>query len=56
VDLSINAKSPSGFRSACGRSFYLLPTSPIKAMPLVKKIVKKSIPRTKAAHGNKNEN
>jgi hypothetical protein len=34
-DPSIDAKSPCGFRSPCGRGCYLLPTSPIKAMPLV---------------------
>jgi hypothetical protein len=36
-DPSIDAKSPSGFRSPYGRGCYLLPTSPIKAMPLVLK-------------------
>ena len=34
-DPSIDAKSPSGFRSPYGRGCYLLPTSPIKAMSLV---------------------
>jgi hypothetical protein len=34
-DPSIDAKSPSGFRSPYGRGCYLLPTSPFKAMPLV---------------------
>jgi hypothetical protein len=34
-DPSIDAKSLSGFRSPYGRGCYLLPISPIKAMPLV---------------------
>jgi hypothetical protein len=33
-DPSTDAKSPSVFRSPYGRGCYLLPTSPIKAMPL----------------------
>jgi hypothetical protein len=52
---SIDAKPPSGFRSPYGRGFYFLPTSPIKAMPLVKFFLKHSIFRTKAARGDKNE-
>jgi hypothetical protein len=52
-DPPTDAKSPSGFRSPYGRGCYLLPTSPIKAMPLVLKILKKSIFRTKAARGHK---
>jgi hypothetical protein len=54
-DPSIDAKSPFGFRSPYGRSCYLLPTSPIKAMPLVQKMLKKSIFRTKAARDDKND-
>jgi hypothetical protein len=34
-DPSTDAKSPSSFKSPYGRGCYLLPTSPIKAMPLV---------------------
>jgi hypothetical protein len=43
-----DTKSPSGFRSACGRGCYLLPTCPIKSDVIGFKIVKKSIFRIKA--------
>jgi hypothetical protein len=54
-DPSTDAKSSSGFRSSCGCGHHLLPTHPIKTMPLVDKINKNPF-RTKAeARGDKNE-